>query len=244
MQLLIEQKDFAEGLKLSTSAVQYAQNLRSRIDRQRFNQNKTSEKENRKLKQAGRRLVENTQEIKELLEELFPDPEDILSKEEMQDLQQMAQKQDELHEKAGEVGQRMQELAQEVPIFGSEPMQMLQAARQEMKAASEKTRDGQLPEAAHHEERAMNQLEKMRKAFEQSSQGQGQGIPLPLSSQMRKNNQQGKGRKMRSEDVELPGEDKKAGGPSFRQELLDAAKQDAPQNYEEAVRKYYQELIK
>ena len=58
------------------------------------------------------------------------------------------------------------------------------------------------------------------------------------------NNQQGKGRKMRSEDVELPGEDKKAGGPSFRQELLDAAKQDAPQNYEEAVRKYYQELIK
>ena len=49
---------------------------------------------------------------------------------------------------------------------------------------------------------------------------------------------------MRSEDVELPGADTKAGGPSFREELLDAAKQDAPQNYEEAVRKYYQELIK
>ena len=123
-------------------------------------------------------------------------------------------------------------------------MQMLQAARREMKAASDETRDGQLPQAAHHKERAMNQLEKMRKAFEQSSNGQGQGIPLPLSSQMKKNNQKGQGRKMRSEDVELPGADKKAGGPSFRQELLDAAKQDAPQNYEEAVRKYYQELIK
>ena len=162
----------------------------------------------------------------------------------MQDLQQMAQKQDELHQKAGEVGQRMQELAQEVPLFGSEPMQMLQSARREMKAASETTRDGKLPQAAHHEERAMNQLEKMRKAFEQASNGHGQGIPLPLSSQMKKNQRKGQGRKMRSEDVELPGADNKAGGPSFRDELLDAAKQDAPQNYEEAVRKYYQELIK
>ena len=42
LELLIEQKDFAEGLKLSTSALQYAQNLRARIDRQRLRQQKSS----------------------------------------------------------------------------------------------------------------------------------------------------------------------------------------------------------
>mgnify|MGYP001198690421 FL=1 len=241
---MIEQKDFAESLKLSGSALQYANNLRTRINRQTQGRKVLPAKESRKLTASGQKLVETMQEIKELLEELFPDPEDVLTQDELQDMQQMAQKQDELHEQAGEVGQRMQELAQEVPLFGSEPMQMLQAARQEMKGASNKTREGQLPQASHHGERALQQLQKMRQAFEQSSQGQGQGIPLPLSSQMKKNNRQGKGRKMRSEDVELPGADTKAGGPSFREELLDAAKQDAPQNYEEAVRKYYQELIK
>jgi hypothetical protein len=244
LQLLIEQKDFSESLKLSGSALQYANNLRTRISRQTQGRNVLPEQESRKLTASGKKLVETVQEIRELLEELFPDPEDVLTQDEMQDLQQMAQKQDELHEQAGEVGQRMQELAQEVPLFGSEPMQMLQAARQEMKASGNKTREGQLPQASHHGERALEQLKKMRQAFEQSSQGQGQGIPLPLSSQMKKNNQKGQGRKMRSEDVELPGADTKAGGPSFREELLDAAKQDAPQNYEEAVRKYYQELIK
>jgi hypothetical protein len=244
LQLLIEQQDFAESLKLSSSALQYANNLRARIIRQGQSRKVLPTQESRKLAASSKKLVETVQEIKELLEELFPDPEDVLTQDELQDLQQMAQKQDELHEQAGEVGQRMQELAQEVPLFGSEPMQMLQAARQEMKAAGNKTRDGQLPQAAHHGQRALNQLQKMRQAFEQSSQGQGQGIPLPLNSQMKKNNQKGQGRNMRSEDVELPGADTKAGGPSFREELLDAAKQDAPQNYEEAVRKYYQELIK
>lgn len=244
LQLLIEQQDFAESLKLSGSALQYANNLRTRINRQTQGRNVLPTQESRKLAASGNKLVETVQEIKELLEELFPDPEEVLTQDELQDLQQMAQKQDELHEQAGEVGQRMQELAQEVPLFGSEPMQMLQAARQEMKAAGNNTREGQLPQAAHHGQRALNQLQKMRQAFEQSSQGQGQGIPLPLSSQMKKNNQKGQGRKMRPEDVELPGADTKAGGPSFREELLDAAKQDAPQNYEEAVRKYYQELIK
>jgi len=244
LQLLVEQKDFSESRKLSASALQFANNLKARISRHKPGRKILAKKEKQELNNSSQTLVEKIEEIKELLDELFPDPEDVLTRDELQDLQQMAQKQDELNEQAGEVGQRMQELAQEVPIFGSEPMQMLQAARQEMKAAGEKTREGRLPEAAHHEERALNQLQKMREAFEQSSQGQGQGIPLPLSSQMQKNNQKGKGRKLRTEDVELPGADNKAGGPSFRDELLDAAKQDAPQNYEDAVRKYYQELIK
>jgi len=162
--------------------------LRTRISRQTQGRNVLPEQESRKLTASGKKLVETVQEIRELLEELFPDPEDVLTQDEMQDLQQMAQKQDELHEQAGEVGQRMQELAQEVPLFGSEPMQMLQAARQEMKASGNKTREGQLPQASHHGERALEQLKKMRQAFEQSSQGQGR-LSERISSDQRPHRQ-------------------------------------------------------
>jgi hypothetical protein len=45
-------------------------------------------------------------------------------------------------------------------------------------------------------------------------------------------------------DVQIPQTDKNRAAPRFRQDLLEAAKQKAPQNYEDAVRKYYEELIK
>ncbi len=45
-------------------------------------------------------------------------------------------------------------------------------------------------------------------------------------------------------DVQIPQSDKNRAAPRFRQEMLEAAKQKAPQNYEDAVRKYYEELIK
>lgn len=243
--LLVKEQDFAESRLVAQGAKQYAINFSGRITRSVKSRNLFSEEDAKLAQKESLGLVKKTQTIKALLDELFPDPEDVLSQNDMRELQKMAQKQDALEQQAGEVGQKMLALAEEVPVFGQAPMKMLQSARQEMQSAGRNTRDGKLPNAAHHGERAVGQLKQMREALEQSSQGGGgQGVPLPLGSQSQKGNQRGHGNNMRSEDVELPQADGKAGGPSFREDLLKAAKQDAPQDYEEAVRKYYRELIK
>ena len=44
--------------------------------------------------------------------------------------------------------------------------------------------------------------------------------------------------------VEIPPNDKNRADPRFRKDLLEAAKQKAPDRYQEAVRKYYEELIR
>ena len=47
-----------------------------------------------------------------------------------------------------------------------------------------------------------------------------------------------------SQPVEIPQADKNRADPRFRKDLLEAAKQKAPDRYQEAVRKYYEELIR
>jgi hypothetical protein len=46
------------------------------------------------------------------------------------------------------------------------------------------------------------------------------------------------------EDVEIPKTARNPAGPRFRQDLLEAAKQKPPAHYEDAVRRYYEELIR
>ena len=70
-------------------------------------------------------------------------------------------------------------------------------------------------------------------------------LPLPLGMGGR-----GSGRDMGQpgpfdpRDIEIPESDKNRADPRFRQELLEAAKQKPPERFEEAVRRYYEELIR
>ena len=183
-------------------------------------------------------------ELLERLNELFPEPEEVLSPQETSRMDSMADKQRELENKAGQVAQRMEKLAEELPIFGREPRQELSGARQEMRKGEVGMRDGQLPAASQSKRRAADALRKLRQALEESAQGQSGGMPLPLGGGQPRRDGQGSGRNLSQEEVELPQADTGRGGPSFREELLEAAKQKAPKNYEDAVRRYYEELIK
>ena len=69
-------------------------------------------------------------------------------------------------------------------------------------------------------------------------------MPLPLGGGQPRRDGRGTGRNLSHDDVELPQAETGRGGPSFRKELLEAAKQKAPKDYEDAVRRYYEELIK
>jgi uncharacterized membrane protein YccC len=165
----------------------------------------------------------------------------------MAQLQRMAKKQEEVRRDANELSQRMQALAQEIPLFGGEPQQSLDNAGSEMGRAVGSIQAGELPGAVGHKRRAADELGKLRQALEQAAQQQQGGMPMPLGGT---GSGRGRGRdegmmgKMSAAELEIPAQDRNRATPQFRKELLEAAKQKAPEHFEEAVRRYYEELIR
>ena len=242
LKLLLEQRDFFESRDVATAVQRHTQNLERMLSRRKtaFKPQGFREEDAKAAKVAN----SLAQKVLDRLKELFPEPEEVLSPREASRMESMADKQQALETKAGEVAKRMEKLAQELPIFGREPRQELSGARQEMRNGEASMRDGELPSASQSKRRAADALKKLRKALEESARGQGGGMPLPLGGGQPRRDGRGTGRNLSHDDVELPQAETGRGGPSFRKELLEAAKQKAPKDYEDAVRRYYEELIK
>ncbi|MEO1301944.1 MAG: DUF4175 family protein [Myxococcota bacterium] len=195
--------------------------------------------------QSGQEALNKTREINALLDRLFPDPREVMSEAEQQRMERMARKQQQLEQQANELSEQMAQMSQEMPVFGQEPRDAMARAQSEMGKASQQMRDGQLPGAAASKRRALDELEQLQQSLEQAAQqGGGQGMPMPLAGGKSRRRGQGAGDGVNRDPVELPGTDKNRANPSFRQELLEAAKQKAPDRYEDATRRYYEELIR
>lgn len=245
---LLTQKDFAVALRMAEEAQRHEEELKNSLDARsaRYGQ---SAPEMKRASDASARALRLTREVADLLGKLFPDADQVLGKEQIERMRSIGRKQAELEGKAGKLAERMNELAEQVPLFGGEPRASLDNARGEMSQATRDLGTGELPGGALHERQAASELGKLRQALEQASKSGKGGLPLPLAM----GNQQGRGEQQGSdgpngtrnnEDVHIPDADKNRAAPQFRKELLEAAKQKAPQRYEDAVRRYYEELIR
>lgn len=242
---LLESRDFSEALEMAQHAEAHNRLVDEMIGGQT---DEAGRRAHRNLRQAAKyagRSLESTREVRQMLDKLFPDPSDVLTPQQMAQLQRMAKKQEEVRRDAHELGKKMQELAKELPVFGGEPQQDLDKAGDEMGRAVGSIQAGELPGAVGHKRRAADELGKLRQALERASQGKQGGLPMPLggtgSGRGRDNGMPGE---MSRDEVEIPQADRNRAIPEFRKELLEAAKQKAPARFEEAVRHYYEELIK
>ena len=244
LEALMEARDFSEARKMAQQAERSAARMNSYLElyAKRPGQLARGPDVDEAL-ENGEMAQKDTRDINAMLDKLFPDPQDILTPDERARMQRMQQKQQALQQQAGELGQKMDALAEQLPLFGGEPRANLDAAQGEMGEAGRALGEGQLPGAAAHKRRAAEQLKQLRQALQEASKGSGGGMPLPLGmgqGQGGRNGRQGN----RIEDVEIPQQDPNRAGPKFREELLDAAKQKPPTRYEDAVRRYYEELIR
>lgn len=245
MDSLLEERDYSEARAAGQTAEDNEREMEAMLnDRIPYGGRDTKAAQEQAAKSAERAL-ERTREVNAMLDKLFPDPSQVMSPDQMSALQRNQRRQQQLEQQAKQLGQRMDQLSEEVPLFGGDTRGQLENARGEMDKAVGQMQGGRLPGAAAAERRAADQLGKMRESLEKASQGGGGGLPLPLagsgSGQGRDSGQAGQ---FNPRDVQIPQNDKNRAAPRFRQELLEAAKQKAPQNYEDAVRKYYEELIK
>jgi hypothetical protein len=162
------------------------------------------------------------QEIADDLEKVLPRPSDTMSPAEREQARQQAEKQ-------GAIGERTDETASEAgrkigKMPGLEKAEAeLKAAASRMKQAAEMLRRSESKGAATAERDAAERLSKLRDSMQERSMG---------------------GSKQRHDPVRIPGADESAAPRAWRQELLDAMKEKAPDRFRDDVRRYYEELVK
>ncbi len=184
--------------------------------------------------------------VRSLLDKLFEQSDEVLSPHQKQQMRRMAQRQDRLQQEAQGLEQQMQKLSSEMPIFGEGMQESMQQARQEMGQSARALGEGDLPDGTAYGRRAADRLTQLRESLEQASKQrkgrrrQGQTMPMPFGGGSGGRGQGNSG-SVREQTLHMPRAKPK---PGFRQELLEAAKHKPAAGFEDAVQRYYKELIR
>ena len=206
-------------------------------------------KDPRALREAERhamQAVPKAAEIREELQKLFPDPRQVLGENAQKRLQELAQQQQGLERRAGELQQSLSELMQQAPIFPPSASGTLGESRGHMGQAAEQL-GRRNPQRGHGEQAlAMDALQRFKKGLEEAAKQSGgssggMGFPFPFGEQ---GGESGEGQQPSRERVEIPGAEAYKVPEEFRKDLLEAMRQGAPERYKGDVQRYYEELVK
>ena len=145
---------------------------------------------------------------------------------------QLGKRQQRLERAMSELEQQVDGVDQTLPGLGESLKPSLEAAKKAMKSASDELGEVRPGDAAGHQRRAMEELGAMKKAIDkrvQDASGRRGG---------------GTGIHRRDERVEIPASDEHGNPKALRDALLKAMKESAPERYEEAIERYYEELVR
>jgi len=183
------------------------------------------------------------------LEAMVPDPQKMLSKEERSTLDEMARMQGELAERAEGLGEQLAELGEQLPIVGPKVSEKIGEAQGAMEGARQNLEGYDAPGGLGEERRALESLAELREQLQQMGRdpsGGSGGVPLPFGGAGRRpRGNEGSGRDVRTaERVEIPQPEQFEAPAEFRRDILEAAKEGTVERFRDAVRRYYEELVK
>jgi hypothetical protein len=162
------------------------------------------------------------QEIADDLGKLLPKPSEMMSPQEREAGRGQAERQ-------GAIGKRTEDLAGEAmrrlgKMPGMEKAEgELRSAASRMRQAQEMLKRDESKGAAAAERDAADRLAKLRDSMQERPMG---------------------GSRSPHEPVRIPGADESSAPRAWRQELLDAMKEKAPERFKDEVRRYYEELVR
>ncbi len=201
----------------------------------------------REAQRNAREAVPKAREIRDQLARLFPDPRSTIGDGDQKKLDALSQRQQELEKKAGDLQRRLEELAQQAPIFPPNAKGQLGESRGHMgQAASQLGQKN--PQRGHGEqELALDALSRFQKGLEEAAKqggggGSGPGFPFPFADSG--GERDGEGADPSREKVKIPGAEAHRVPEEFRRDLLEAMKQGTPERYRGDVQRYYEELVK
>ncbi|HTS81380.1 MAG TPA: DUF4175 family protein [Myxococcaceae bacterium] len=242
----LKSEDFDLAAEAAQRAVRQAEELSRAGEQQRAldeaYQNPSDVREkSRKLAQRLEKDAETVRDIRRKLDQLFPPLSSQLGQTDRQKLQELAQGQRKLGQKAQDLQQKMRQLEQMAPLFGEQGEEAMQQISDRMAGATERL-EGKDPQRGYGEQKsALDSLEQLQQAMQQSQRGGGKGgLPLPLLA----GGEQEGGNELSRQKVEVPDADPNGAPREFRKDLLDAMKQGTPERYRDQVKQYYEELVK
>jgi hypothetical protein len=218
---LLPAKDWAEAKKESERASSSLRRLRRSLD-ERSAQRKSSAPAAEAFGEEMGGAGKLAQELASDLEKLVPRPEEALSPGQRDRSKSLGERQGSLEERAQQLAEEMGKKGNLVPgadKAGGE----LREIGQQMGEASGDLQRGAAREGAGKAQDAADRLAKMRNSMGQRQMGQSQSHREP---------------------VRIPGADESKAPREWRQELLDAMREHAPDKFREQVRRYYEELVK
>ena len=169
---------------------------------------------------AGARAL--AQEIADDVQKFLPRPEETLGPGERERARAQAERQSAIGERADDTAREAGRRLASIP--GLERAQEdLRGASEQMRQAAEHLRKSEAKEASGAERNAAERLAKLRDNLQERSMGGG---------------------KQQRDPVRIPGADESSAPRAWRQELLDAMKEHAPEHFRDDVRRYYEELVK
>lgn len=238
---------------LATEAADRAQlaasELAAQADSQRqmdrlFQNPREVQKQSEKLAQKLGDDEERVRKVQEQLHQIFPKPGSMMSQEDKQKLQRLAQQQKGLRDQAQQLQQQLEEIGQSAPVFGQQGQEQLESVGQQMGQAAEQLEGRDPGRGLGPQQSALNGLEKLKQQMQQAGKngGGGGGLPMPMFAGEPQGG--GEGSAPSDERVEIPDPDASKGPKELRRDLMDAMKQGAPDKYRAQVKDYYEELVK
>jgi len=167
------------------------------------------------------------------LDRVMPRPGQQLSSEEQRQLGEMAERQRALRGQAEELMRQMEQKGSgegDRPPPGQSAMNGLKGADEHMQRAEQEMRSRDARDAESEAKQALDKLGEARRDVQRERRPRDE--------------KQGGGMRADKEPVRIPNAEEWKAPREFRQDLLEAMKKAAPGDYQDAVRRYYEELVK
>lgn len=174
-----------------------------------------------------RQVTERSQSLALQLEELLRQASSDPAAQDWSTLFELARSQGITLEELASLMQRVDEMSQEIPLAGEELTPPFQEIQEFMEGARNQLLRGQLPGAREDEQSALQRLRQLRQSMRQMVARERMGRRLENRL---------------VERVEIP-EQADETPAEFREELLDAMKEQSIEAYQEVIRRYYQSLV-
>lgn len=223
LQSALQRNQVLESLEMGERSLDHLDRI------QRFEAGMPQDQNQQKIDQAVQLDRQIVQELNEMLQQARAQQQQQKAGD-GQKSQQLGQQQQQLSEAAQRLMQRLQQQGQVMPGMGDKPMQGAQQAQQSMEEAARRLGQEQPGQARPGQQQAMEGLKGIMEGLKQANKPQ------------RADRQNGR-RQMSNEKVTIPGADQYEAPEVWRKDLLDAMKEDAPEQYRDQVKRYYEALI-
>ena len=228
LKALLEQGDLDEALQMARRARNIIQVLEDDLSEEVVGQYAWRRKRLRKSHKRSRAARKLADDLVNDLAAIFPSPRSLLDPAERKRLRGLQRRQQGLRR---QVQQTLGKLGKEQgkgSFLGPQGVQNMRDSSELMGKAHGKLRGLQVQESHGFQEAAADKLAQCRKRMASS----------------RRSARNGGGRQVRSERVKIPGADSFRPPKEFRQDIMEAMKERAPEAFQRQVKRYYEELVR